>query len=158
MSKSKQAYHPSNFTLTEHMSQSRCDEMGDSSSNSVFSPSNIPIIIIVVIVMLGILVVFFVAIRYVYHSLNGPGSANGDGEGDNVEDVTPPLLRHGEDRAVVRPSAPSAPPDEVNSARQRPSAPPSYEDVIKDGTTNNTGDVEFASFPPRPPPYSESEL
>jgi hypothetical protein len=136
---------------------------GLSSSDDVVTASNIPIIIIVIIMIIGICLVFFIALRHVCRGLKASeerpvtsdvrgteaagvsgGRGNRRRRSQEDEDISsaPPLLRQGDSRGR-------------EGERAIPSAPPTYEEVVKivDGMPTVVVDSEM---PPNPPPYTET--
>lgn len=126
----------------------------DSESASAFSASNIPIVIIAIIVVIAIVVVIAMTIRHLWRTFTHRRvhSSGGGGGGPETQTRT---SRSSRPRASRMPSAPDAPLEEM-SLSQNPagrghatappgdevlSAPPSYEDIIKE-------------MPESPPPYS----
>lgn len=132
----------------------KCDEL---SSGGSLSPANIPIIIIVAIVVLGLLMIFCIAMRTVWSSVKRrPAEGRQDrqrrprGHRPEAIEIAPPLLRPSTSTEVpvsVSPP-PSAPPGDKDF-------PPSYEEALTHTNVNVT--VPSGVHPHhQPPPYSPS--
>ncbi len=157
----------------------RCDEYNSAHSSEVFSPANIPVIIVVVIVALGVLIVFAVAMRTFYRSVYKAPEPSEDGRAIRLKvwfhnrhnNIFLPLYfisgggsrRRSFGRRVRGNAAPpsnsleAAPLRQTSTTSAAPSAPPSATLPSAPETT------ELPSAPPKyeevvgddPPPYTE---
>jgi hypothetical protein len=122
---------PSGDAFTDEL---KCNERA---SDGVFSISNIPVIIIVIILVCGLLVVFGVALRHFFRNVKSSSRRPESSRRRDLRETTPPLLRHGDCGAEVGPTAPSIGPTHV----RMPTAPPTYAEAIADAPRR------------QPPPY-----
>ena len=131
---------------------------GDVSSDSALSPSNIPIIIIVVIVVVGVSVVFCVAVRHfikTFKSEPPPGEPSTTSELASAASSNHRRQQQQQHRRrpEVDVSAPMLQPE--GGTASSPSAPPSYDEALKQPAPAVVEHPYPNTLPSSPPPYTE---